>query len=363
MHEYFMKLALKLAAGVKGQTGPNPMVGAVVVKNGEIVGIGAHLHAGGPHAEVHALQMAGAKAEGSTVYVTLEPCTHHGRTPPCCDALIHHKVHRVVIATLDPNPKIAGNGIRRLKEAGIEVLTGVCEREARKLNEVYNKYITTGLPFITLKIATTLDGKVATHTGSSRWITGEDSRREAHQLRHQHDAILVGVNTVIADDPQLTTRLPLGGRNPLRIIIDSTLRIPIEAKVVQDQKAPTWIFTTDRASPEKKQKLESLGVKVFTTGNEHRVNIQRMLEILGENEIASVLVEGGSQINSAFLHARCIDKVVCYIAPKIVAGQEAPSSFGGKGIDEMSKAVILSDISVERVGEDIRIIGYPTWRD
>jgi diaminohydroxyphosphoribosylaminopyrimidine deaminase/5-amino-6-(5-phosphoribosylamino)uracil reductase len=361
-HRDYMKLALQLAEATRGQTSPNPMVGCVLVKDGRIVGIGSHLKAGEAHAEVQALRAAGEQARGATAYVTLEPCSHYGRTAPCADALIDAGVRSVVIAMLDPNPLVAGQGVQKLQDAGIEVLTGVCEEEAKRLNEVFITFITTKQPFVTVKTAMTLDGKVATYAGSSRWITGEEARLDVHRMRHEHDAILVGVNTVLIDDPQLTTRLALGGKNPVRMIIDTTLRIPLDAKVLTDGKAPTWIFTTERADPLKWEQLEEMGIRVFSTGNEPKVNISRMLTILGEQQISSLLVEGGSQINSAFLHAQAIHKVVSYVAPKLVAGQGAPTPFGGLGIEEMNNAVSLVDVSFEKIGDDIKITGYPVWR-
>ncbi|GEN33780.1 MULTISPECIES: bifunctional diaminohydroxyphosphoribosylaminopyrimidine deaminase/5-amino-6-(5-phosphoribosylamino)uracil reductase RibD [Aneurinibacillus] len=360
-HREYMELALRLAEAARGQTSPNPAVGCVLVKDGRIVGMGSHLKAGEAHAEVQALRMAGEAARGATAYVTLEPCSHHGRTPPCADTLIKHGIESAVVAMLDPNPLVAGRGVARLEEAGIEVLTGVCEAEAKRLNEVFIKYITTRKPFVTVKTAMTLDGKVATYAGSSRWITGEEARLEVHRMRHEHDAILVGVNTVLTDDPQLTTRLALGGKNPIRVIVDTTLRIRLDAKVLTDGEAPTWIFTTERADPLKWERLEEMGVRVFSTGNEAQVDIDRLLTLLGAQEIASLLVEGGSQINSAFLHAQAIDKVVSYVAPKLVAGQGAPTPFGGLGIQEMNDAVSLVDVSFEKIGDDIKITGYPVW--
>lgn len=358
----YMSLALKLALGMRGQTSPNPMVGCVIVRDGEIVGIGSHLKAGGPHGEIHALQMAGDKAHGATAYVTLEPCSHHGKTPPCADALIRHGIQKVVVAAMDPNPLVAGRGIEKLRQAGIHVVTGVLANEATRLNEVFNKFITTGQPFVTVKTASTLDGKVATETGSSRWITGEEARLDVHRLRNIHDAILVGVNTVIMDNPQLTTRLPGGEvKNPIRIIMDTTLRIPLQARVLNDKEAPTWLITTDRADSGKKRWLEEKGVRVFSTGGEPKVDVNRMLEILGQESVSSLLVEGGSQINSAFLHARAIDKVISYIAPKLVAGQGAPTPFGGTGIEEMGNAVALRNFQVETLGVDLKITGYPDW--
>lgn len=362
-HEYFMDLALQWAKSAIGQTEPNPAVGAIIVKDGEIVGMGAHLKAGGPHAEVHALAMAGEKARGATMYVTLEPCSHYGRTPPCADAVIRAGISKAVIATLDPNPLVAGRGAKRLEEAGIEVLIGVREAEARQLNEVFNKFITSRKPFVTVKTANTLDGKVATETGSSRWITGEEARHYVHQLRHRNQAILVGVGTVIADNPQLTTRLPEGGRNPIRIILDSRLRIPLDARVLTDGQAPTWIYTTEEADPEKRERLAAMGIPVIPLSSGPQVDVSDVLAHLGEQQISSVLVEGGSQVNGSFLRAREIDKIITFIAPKLVGGQHAPTSFGGQGIDRMDQAILLSRMTVRRLGQDLCIEGYPEWGD
>ncbi|MFT9847475.1 bifunctional diaminohydroxyphosphoribosylaminopyrimidine deaminase/5-amino-6-(5-phosphoribosylamino)uracil reductase RibD [Aneurinibacillus sp. REN35] len=360
-HREYMELALRLAEAARGQTSPNPAVGCVLVKDGQIVGMGSHLRAGEAHAEVQALRMAGEAAQEAVAYVTLEPCSHYGRTPPCADALIEQGIQRVVIAMLDPNPLVAGQGIARLENAGIEVLTGIGEMEAKRINEAFVKFITTKKPFVTVKTAMTLDGKVATYAGSSRWITGEEARLEVHRMRHAHDAILVGVNTVLTDDPKLTTRLALGGKNPIRVIVDTTLRIQSDAKVLTDGEAPTWIFTTERADQMKWKQLEEMGIRVFSTGDDVKVNIDQLLSQLGEQQISSLLVEGGSQINSAFLHARAIDKIVSYVAPKLIAGQGAPTPFGGLGIEEMDDAISLADLSFEQIGNDIKITGYPVW--
>lgn len=362
-HEYFMDLALQWARSAEGQTAPNPMVGAIVVKNGEIVGMGAHLKAGEPHAEIHALAMAGEKAKGATIYVTLEPCSHHGRTPPCADAVIRAGISEVVIAMLDPNPLVAGRGVRRLQEAGIKVVHGVREAESRRLNEVFIKYITTKLPFVTIKTANTLDGKVATESGSSRWVTGETARQDVHRLRHQNQGILVGINTILKDNPELTTRLPEGGRNPLRIVLDSTLRIPLESKVVQDGQAPTWIYTTLGAEEERLNQLKDAGVEVFRISDGPLVRVEDVLKHLGENQISSILVEGGSQVNGSFLRARAIDKVITYLAPKLIGGAQAPTSFGGHGIQQMDEAIDIRHLQVTMVGEDLRVEGYPEWGD
>lgn len=360
-HEKFMDLALSLARSVQGQTEPNPLVGAVIVKNGEVVGMGAHLKAGSPHAEIHALRMAGDKAKGATIYVTLEPCSHYGRTPPCADALIEAGVAEVIVATLDPNPLVAGKGIEKLKAANINVLTGIREEEARQMNEVFNKFITTGKPFVTIKTAMTLDGKVATATGSSRWITGAAAREEVHQLRHINHAILVGAGTVFKDNPKLTTRLPDGGRNPIRIVVDSSLRIDLNAEVVTDNEAETWIYTTQRADQQKLSLLESKGVRVILLSGQAAVDIDEMLNHMGEQGISSLLVEGGGEINGSFLQAKAVDKVITYIAPKMVGGRSAPSPFGGQGVEQMNEAIPLLSSTIKKVGEDFCIIGYPDW--
>lgn len=360
----YMLIALQMARGTAGQTSPNPMVGAVVVNNGEIAGMGAHLKAGEPHAEVHALRMAGEKARGATIYVTLEPCSHHGRTPPCVEAILDAGISRVVIATLDPNPLVAGRGVARLREAGVKVTAGVREAEARKLNEIFFHYITTGRPFVTVKTASTLDGKIASETGHSRWITGSESREQVHQLRRQYDAILVGANTVIADDPALTARYKgvEAGKQPVRIILDSRLRIPLHSRVVTDGKAPTWIYTTSDASAEKREALERQGVKVIALEQGEQVPIGPLLASLGEQGITSLLVEGGAAVNGSFLRAQAIDKIISYISLKLIGGAAAPTAFGGNGIASMNDAVHLRDVELELVNEaDVRISGYPVW--
>lgn len=355
-HEKFMQLALENARATKGQTAPNPQVGAVLVKDGRIIGIGAHLKPGEPHAEIHALRMAGEKALGATAYVTLEPCSHHGRTGPCAEALIQAGVKRVVIAALDPNPLVSGRGIALLENARIEVIQGICEQESTQMNEVFNKYIVTKRPFVTLKAASTLDGKIATHTGSSKWITSEAAREDVHQLRHVNQAILVGVQTVIADDPQLNTRLP-GGRSPIRVVLDSTLRIPEHARMLDDGQAPVYIFAGAHASLSRKQQLEDRGAKVFITQGE-RPELTEVLDILGGLEISSLLVEGGGEVHASFISQGLADKLVLYIAPKLVGGASAPGFIGGAGVSLMDEAILLQDMTVEMLGPDLKLEGY-----
>ena len=358
--QFYMNLAIQNAKAMKGQTDPNPLVGAVIVNHNRIVGVGAHLKAGEPHAEIHALRMAGQQAAEGTIYVTLEPCSHHGRTGPCAEAIVKAGLKKVVIAALDPNPIVSGNGVKILQEAGIEVVTGVCEEESRKMNEVFNKYIVEEKPFITLKSGITLDGKIATHTSSSKWITSSEAREDVHKLRSENKAILVGVNTVIHDDPELTARIP-NGRNPLRVILDSSLRIPLDVKVVKDEKADTWIFTGNAYDQKKKAILESKGIKVFHTDSK-QANVSEVVKILGEHQISSMLIEGGGNVNAAFLEHGLIDKVETYMAPKLVGGREAPTFMEGNGIAEMSDAVELTDVSVTSIGKDFKFTGYPIYR-
>lgn len=353
-----MKLALQLAERTKGQTSPNPIVGAVVVKDGNVVGMGAHIKVGTEHAEVHALNMAGENAKGATIYVTLEPCSHFGRTPPCANLIIEKGIKRVVIATLDPNPLVAGKGVEKLKKANIEVEIGVLQEEAKELNKVFFHFITNKTPYVTLKTATSLDGKIATSTGESKWITGEQARLDVHELRHQYDAILVGVGTVLVDDPSLTTRLTTGGKNPIRIILDNELRTPIKSKVVIDGEAETWIITSNRADQTKQEQLTGLGVKVIKLA-EDQIEIKKLLEILGEHSITSLFVEGGSTVNDSFLRAKCINEVLTYIAPKLIGGKDAPTSFSGFGFNKINDALQLTIKEVEKLGEDIKIVSVP----
>ena len=361
-HEFYMDLALKNAQAMKGQTDPNPLVGSVIVNNNRIVGVGAHLKAGEPHAEIHAIRMAGDKARGGTIYVTLEPCSHHGRTGPCAVAIVEAGIKTVVIATLDPNPIVSGNGVKILEEAGIDVVLGILEEPSRIMNEVFNKYIVTETPFVTLKAGITLDGKIATHSSDSKWITSEEARHDVHQLRNENMAILVGVNTVIADNPELTTRIP-NGRNPLRIVLDSTLKITLDRKVITDKIADTWIFTSANFDVEKKALLESMGISVFSTTGLTHVNPTEVVHILGERGISSLLIEGGGTINAAFLERKLIDKAVIYIAPKLIGGQQAPTFLEGSGIDKMGDAVELEDADIIKIGKDFKFVGYPRYKN
>jgi diaminohydroxyphosphoribosylaminopyrimidine deaminase / 5-amino-6-(5-phosphoribosylamino)uracil reductase len=357
-----MRRALRLAAKGMGRTSPNPLVGAVIVKRGRLVGEGYHARAGGPHAEITALRMAGQAARGATLYVTLEPCTHYGRTPPCLPAVLGSGVERVVIGMKDPNPLVRGRGIRGLNRAGIDLKVGVLEEECRNLNEAFCKYIVTKEPFVILKAASTLDGKIATPTGESKWITGEVSRRFVHRLRDRADGVLVGIGTVLADDPELTARIR-GGKHPYRIILDSRLRIPETAKVIERSPAETIVVTTDMASNAQRARLERKGVRVVTVPSRMgRVDLKKCLSVLGKLEIMTLLIEGGSEINGAFLHEKLIDKLVLIVAPKLLGGRKALGVFGGEGVAQLKDAVMIQQLKARRLGADILLEGYPSLR-
>ena len=371
-----MRSALELAAGGTGWVSPNPLVGCVIVNNGEVVGRGYHQRFGGPHAEVNALREAGDRARGAVLYVTLEPCCHTGKTPPCVDAILQARLSRVVAAMRDPNPRVDGGGLARLENAGIEVAVGVCETEARRLNEAFVKHITTRRPFVTSKSAITLDGKIATRSGASRWITGEAARAAGHQLRHANDAILVGIGTVLQDDPQLTTRLflppppgrgpgggPQRGANLLRIVVDSTLRLSPGAQVADvAAERRTLIVTTEQAEAAKMKTLEARGVEVIRLPacGAGRVNLDALCAVLGQRGIASVLVEGGAVLTAALLRQRLIDKMVFFVAPKIIGG-DGVSAFGPCGIDTMEQALSLRELTSRQVGDDLMLEAYPAW--
>ncbi|QST01999.1 bifunctional diaminohydroxyphosphoribosylaminopyrimidine deaminase/5-amino-6-(5-phosphoribosylamino)uracil reductase RibD [Pontibacillus sp. ALD_SL1] len=354
-----MRTAIEMAQATQGQTSPNPAVGAVVVKNGEVLGMGAHLKAGHAHAEVHALNMAGSDAEGATIYVTLEPCSHHGKTPPCADRIVEAGVKRAVIATLDPNPQVAGRGVERLKKAGIEVIINVLKEQADDLNEVFYHYISTKTPYVTLKNAMSLDGKIATVTGESQWITGEDARDDVHHDRHKHDAILIGVNTVIQDQPRLTTRLPDGGKNPIRIVLDTHLRTPVETPLIQNPDAPTWLVTGNNVTEVQREKYKAFPHVDILTVAHSRVTVEEALHLLGEKGITSIYVEGGATVNDAFLRAGSVQQVITYIAPKMIGGQDAPTPVGGQGIKALREALNLQIKEVVHLGNDLKIVSKP----
>nr|WP_183598689.1 bifunctional diaminohydroxyphosphoribosylaminopyrimidine deaminase/5-amino-6-(5-phosphoribosylamino)uracil reductase RibD [Paenibacillus phyllosphaerae] len=357
-----MQLAIDMAKKASGQTDINPVVGCVIVKEGRIIGLGAHLKRGEGHAEVHALRMAGEEAEGSTAYVTLEPCSHHGKTPPCCERLIDAKVARVVVACTDPNPMVAGRGISRLREAGIEVDVGLLGDVSLQMNEKFNKFITTRQPYITLKTAMTLDGKIAAKTGDSRYVSGPAAREHVHTLRHQHMGIMVGVQTALADDPELTTRLSVPALHPTRIIVDSKLRLSPEARLFHNREVPIIILTVEGADPNKRAALEAQGAKVITCGNGEQVDLTLAMKQLGEEEIGSILLEGGGKLNGAMLELGLVDKIMLFIAPKLIGGDNAPGAFSFGGFGKMADAIQLTGVTMEQVGDDFCLTGYPAGR-
>lgn len=355
--EKYMRLAMQLAGNAIGRTSPNPLVGAVIVKDNRVVGCGWHRKAGTPHAEVHALNQAGELAQGADVYVTLEPCAHYGKTPPCAKALVEAKVKNVYGGLLDVNPKVAGKGFKILEDAGIHVEYGFLQDELRKQNEVFFKWIEHKKPFIVLKAAMTLDGKIATATGQSKWITNETSRAYGYKLRDIYDGIMVGINTVIEDNPMLTARVD-GGKNPIRIVVDSSLKIDINANVVQDKSAKTIIATTDKANKDKILKLQAQDVDVIVVDKDEndKVDIEKLLDILGQQNICSILVEGGATLSGSFVAKKLVDKVYFFIAPKIIGGKEAKTPVAGTGILNLQEALALKDIQIEKLEEDVLII-------
>jgi diaminohydroxyphosphoribosylaminopyrimidine deaminase/5-amino-6-(5-phosphoribosylamino)uracil reductase len=363
---HHMARALELAARARGRTSPNPMVGAVLVKDGEIVGQAFHPRAGDPHAEVFALRQAGERARGATLYINLEPCCHYGRTPPCTEAIIRAGVAEVHMAMEDPNPLVRGKGQAALEAAGIRTVAGELEAEARQLNEVFIKYITTGRPFVTAKFAMSLDGKIATTTGESRWITGTAARRRVHELRDATDAICVGVNTILADDPRLTTRLEKPDvRHPLRVILDSRGRAPLAARVF-DSALPgrTAVATSQGMRIPHRAALQAQGVDVWElpSDDQGRVDLAALLDHLGGREVTSLLVEGGGTVLASWFAGRLVDKVLAFVGPLIIGGRDAPTPVKGSGASRLAEALRLERVSVERMEEDVLIAGYVSNR-
>jgi diaminohydroxyphosphoribosylaminopyrimidine deaminase / 5-amino-6-(5-phosphoribosylamino)uracil reductase len=355
-----MKMALRLARRGWGRTSPNPMVGAVVVRKGIVVGQGFHQKAGGPHAERIALTEAGEKAQGATLVLNLEPCNHFGRTPPCTQMIVERGIKKVVFGMTDPNPTVTGGGAQFLRSQGIEVVQGVLEQECRRLNEVFIKWITTGLPFVILKSAISLDGCIATHTGDSKWISNERSRRLVHRLRNRMDGIVVGIGTVRQDDPLLTVRLPRGKiKDPLRIIIDPHLRISLKARILEGP-SKTLVVSGDRAPIFQKQALEGRGVEVLSLPEqEGRIRIHDLMILLGRKGLTSLLVEGGSEIYSSFLTEKQVDKLVLFVAPLLIGGKKAKGMIGGSGAAWVSEANRLKDMKVTSWSGDILVEAYP----
>ena len=364
-HLHFMTLALRLAAKGRGKTSPNPMVGAVVVKNGRIVGRGYHHGPGQPHAEILALNQAGPRAKGATLYVTLEPCCHLlKRTPPCVTAVVQSGVRQVVVAMADPNIMVKGRGIAALRRAGVTVTAEVAQEKAAQLNRAYLHWATTGRPYVTLKAGMTLDGKVATAKGESRWITGPLARQDVHRLRSQVDAVVVGVGTVLKDNSTLTARLSdrplkLAPRQPLRVVLDSRLRTPLTAAVCAKQdQAKTLIVTTSRASQSRRRLFEEAGMEVVSVALKNGcVSLPAVMTMLGKRGITSVLIEGGSTVNAAALREKLVNRVVLYLAPILMGGQDAKAVIGDRSPKRLAQALALRHVTVRRIGEDLVVEG------
>lgn len=359
----YMEQALSLARLAQGQASPNPAVGAVVVNGGVVVGQGYTQPPGSHHAEVLALKQAGKEARGGAMYVTLEPCCHYGRTPPCTQAITAAGISEVHMAMIDPNPIISGRGKDELEKDGIKTYLGEREEEAKEINEAYAKFITTGIPFVTAKFAVSLDGKIATRKGDSRWISGNEARKYAHNLRYISDAIMAGVNTVLADDPHLTTRC-CGGRGgtvrkqPLRVIVDGEGRTPLTARVFT-QPGKTILALGRKATPEEKTAFAQAGAEILELpAAKGAVDLERLLAALGEQEITSVLVEGGGILFGSLFDHGLVDKVIAFIAPVIIGGAEAKTAVAGKGVDKVAESLRLERVRVERLGDDLAVSGY-----
>lgn len=359
MDEYYMDLAINLARKGIGKVNPNPMVGAVIVKDNKIIGTGYHKNYGGKHAEINAIENSIENLSGSTMYVNLEPCSHFGKTPPCVDKIIENRIGKVVIASVDPNPLVQGKGVKKLRDAGIEVKVGVLDEENKNLNEVFIKYIKNKKPFIVMKVAMSLDGKIATSTGKSKWISCEESRRCVHKLRSELMGILVGINTVINDDPMLDCRLE-NGKNPIRIIVDTTLKIPIDSKIVSSAKLiRTIVVTTKNANRSMIKSLEDKGVEILTVNLKNNlVDLKEMINKLGKLNIDSILIEGGSRLNYSSISENIVDKVQVYLAPIILGGESSKTPIGGQGIFDIKEAFKINRLKYTKVGSDILIEGY-----
>jgi diaminohydroxyphosphoribosylaminopyrimidine deaminase/5-amino-6-(5-phosphoribosylamino)uracil reductase len=354
----YVRMACRLALKSAGRTSPNPMVGAVLARGEKIIATGFHSFAGGDHAEIVALKRAGAKAKGATLYINLEPCSHHGRTPPCTRSLINAGIREVVAGMKDPNPLVAGRGFQQLRRAGIRVRVGFLEEECQTLNEAFVKYITRRLPFVTLKLAASLDGKIATKTGAARWISDSVSRRTVHRLRNHVDAVLVGAGTVIADDPQLTCRIP-GGRNPWRVVLDGRLRISSSAKLFRRRDPEkTIVVTSSKAPATKVRALEARGAQVWGIAlRGGAIPWATVLRRLARMGIVSVLIEGGAAVAASALRAKAVDKILFFYAPKVLGG-DGRVMIDGLGIRRVSESLRLKRMKVKKSGSDLLVTGY-----
>lgn len=363
-----MDRALALATLGRGRTSPNPMVGAVLVREGVIVGEGYHANAGGDHAEIVALRAAQGAARGAACYVTLEPCAHYGMTPPCTAALIESGIANVVVAAYDPNPLVAGRGVQILREAGVSVEVGLLQEEAVRLNETYLKFIRTGEPFVLLKAALSLDGKLGTRTGDSQWITGDLARHRVHEIRNAVDAIIVGIGTVLKDDPMLTTRVDRqDGRDPLRVVLDSRGRLPLTARVLRSGARPPLVAVGPRISPRRYRELQRQGAEVMVLPtSEGGLSLPELMRELGRRKITSVMIEGGGKLATSALQAGIVDKLTLMLAPILIGGKKAPTLLQGEGIEKLTEALQLKELTVERIGDDLVLEGYlneptPPW--
>lgn len=352
----YMQLALELAKSTVNQTAPNPAVGSVIVRDNKIVGLGCHLFAGSPHAETYALNMHPELAKDATLYVTLEPCSHYGKTPPCVNTIIERGIKKVVIATLDPNPLVNGNGFKKLLDAGIKVEVGILAAEAKNINAKYFYQIVHKMPYITLKAGMSLDGKLATSTNQSKWITSEEARTDAHIYRTTHDAILVGVNTVIHDNPSLTSHRLNNTKNPIRIILDQNLRTPLNSKIIIDKQAPTWLIVNPEITDGMiKPYLAHQQVKIIKLNT---ANLATMLKELYHLGITSILVEGGNQTHTLFMQNKLFNELVLYLAPKLIGGESSPHFFAGTGFSSLTDALQVKIIHTTKIGEDIKVTAH-----
>lgn len=356
--QQYMQLALEIAKRGMGHTSPNPMVGCVVVKNDQIIAEGYHKQHGSFHAERNALLSCTEDVTGAELYVTLEPCCHHGNTPPCTDIIIERGIRKVYIGSMDPNPKVAGRGVQILREHGIEVETGVLGEECLALNDIFFHYITTNMPYVAMKYAMTLDGKIATYTGDSKWVTGEEARLHVHELRKRYSAIMVGIGTVLADDPMLNCRIEQGV-DPVRVVCDSKLRIPLTSQMVKTAKDIPTIVCYAQGEDEKLQSLKNAGIELIQNDSDDgQVDFTEIMKELGKRQIDSVIVEGGGTFHGTVLKSGLVKKIYCYIAPKLIGGKDAKSPVEGDGFSLMRDALAVSDIEILKLGEDICISGH-----
>jgi len=357
--ERFMDEALELAEGAAGLTSPDPMVGAVIVKKGKIISRGYHAQVGTPHAESYALMKAGRRSRGATMYVNLEPCCHWGNNPPCVDLIIRAGIKRVVAAMKDPNPLVSGKGFRQLRSAGVKVRVGVLKDRAKKLNEAFVKHITRGVPFVTMKAAMSLDGKICTSGGESRWISSKESRKLVHKMRGRVDAVMVGIGTVLKDDPSLTTRMIKGARkDPLKIIIDRNARVPLSSKAVRHSPERTLVVVSRGAAGDRIKKLGKMGVRIFKApSRKDAVDLLAVMKFLGDEGVQSVMIEGGGGLAAGAINSGIVDRVMFFIAPKIIGGREALTPVEGAGVKRLADSVKLRDLACRKVGEDFLIEG------